>query len=162
MFLCCSTCSSPSCKVAPARLASAPLWTQHVGGLGVRNRVWLHCWHGNRDIASSLLYRKVCEGKRGRRCHRAAGMYIPTDIQLSQHTHTSLGQSGQVNLHTAKQRAHLTTAVKTIFFRPLTTRHPGQHQPLYWESDGFAGLSEFKQAEPISYPRKTTQQQHLP
>lgn len=75
-----------------------------------------------------------------------------------------LEQSGQVNLHTvhgAKRQTCLTAAVKTIL-QTFNNQTHSQYQPLYWESDGPAGLSEFKQAEPISYPSKTTQQQCLP
>lgn len=82
------------------------------------------------------------------------------EIYSSPNTHTLLGQSRQVNLHTAKQRARLTATVKTIF-QTFNNQTPGQYQPLFWESDG-ADLSEFKRAEPISYPSKTTQQQYLP
>lgn len=55
MLLWLSWCSTahfqPHSMVAPARLSTALLWTEHVGGLGVRNRVWLRCCRGNRDIA---------------------------------------------------------------------------------------------------------------
>lgn len=77
-------CSSPSCNVAPARLASALLWTQHVGGLGVRNRVWLHRWHGNKDIASTG---KVREGN-GEEDATVLPLCIYLQIYGPQHTHT--------------------------------------------------------------------------